>query len=214
MTRKLLIFELMMIAVAIIATVLLYPHFPARVATHWGLNGQPNGFSPKGALWVLGPGVLILILVLGAVTPWLSPHRLDVDAFRSTYNFIMLAVFLMMAYCYAIILSAGAGLHIDIAHLVIGGACLLFAAIGNVMSKVRRNFYIGVRTPWTLSNERVWYATHRFAGKCFVVAGLLGLAMALAGAQIVPIVMILAGALAPVIYSLVFYKQLEHRGEL
>jgi len=60
----------------------------------------------------------------------------------------------------------------------------------------------------------VWYATHRFAGKCFVVAGLLGLAMALAGAQIGPIVVILAGALAPVIYSLVFYKQLEHRGEL
>jgi uncharacterized membrane protein len=126
----------------------------------------------------------------------------------------MLAVFLMMAYCYSIILWAAAGIHVDVARFVIGGACLLFAAIGNVMSKVRRNFYIGVRTPWTLSNERVWYATHRFAGKCFVVAGLLGLAMALAGAQIVPIVMILAGALAPVIYSLVFYKQLEHRGEL
>jgi len=214
MTRKLFIFELLMIAVAIIATVLLYPHLPVHVVTHWGMNGQPNGFSPKGALWMLGPGVLILILLLGAVLPWLSPRRFGVENFRSTYNFIMLAVFLMMAYCYSIILWAAAGIHVDVARFVIGGACLLFAAIGNVMSKVRRNFYIGVRTPWTLSNERVWYATHRFAGKCFVVAGLLGLALALAGAQIVPIVMILAGALAPVIYSLVFYKQLEHRGEL
>jgi uncharacterized membrane protein len=214
MTRKLLISELLIIAAAVITTVLLYPHLPAHIATHWGLNGQPNGFSPKGALWVLGPGILVLILVLGAVTPWLSPRRFGVDNFRSTYNFIMLAVFLMMAYCYGIILWAAAGLHIDIARFVIGAACLLIAAIGNVLSKVRRNFFIGVRTPWTLSNERVWYATHRFAGKCFVVAGLLGLAMALAGAQIGPIVVILAGALAPVIYSLVFYKQLEHRGEL
>jgi uncharacterized membrane protein len=214
MTRKLLIFELLMIAAAIVATVLLFPHLPARVATHWGMNGQPNGFSPKDVLWIFGPGFLVLILVLGAVTPWLSPRRFGVDNFRSTYNFIMLAVFLMMAYCYSIILWAAAGLHIDIARFAIGGACLLVAAIGNVLSKVRRNFYIGVRTPWTLCNERVWHATHRFAAKCFVVAGLLGLAMALAGAQIWPIVVILAGALAPVIYSLVFYKQLEHRGEL
>ena len=146
--------------------------------------------------------------------PWLSPRRFAFDNFRSTYNFIMLAVFLMMAYCYSIILWAAAGLHIDIARFMIGAACVLIAAIGNVLSKVRQNFYLGVRTPWTLSNERVWHATHRFAAKCFVIAGLLGLAMALAGAQIAPIVVILAGALAPVIYSLVFYKQLEHRGKL
>jgi uncharacterized membrane protein len=214
MTRKLFISELLMIAAAVIATVLLYPHLPAHVATHWGLNGQPNGFSPKDALWALGPGILVLILVLGAAMPWLSPRRFGVVNFRSTYNFIMLAVFLMMAYCYGIILWAAAGLHIDIARFVIGAACLLIAAIGNVLSKVRRNFYIGVRTPWTLSSERVWHATHRFAAKCFVIAGLLGLAMAVAGAQIGPIIVILAGALAPVIYSLVFYKQLEHRGEL
>lgn len=126
----------------------------------------------------------------------------------------MLAVFLMMAYFYGIILWAGAGLHIDIARFVIGGVCLLVAVIGNMLSKVRRNFYIGVRTPWTLADERVWHATHRFAAKSFVIAGLLGLAMALAGVQFGPIVVIVAGALAPVVYSLVFYKQLERRGEL
>jgi uncharacterized membrane protein len=185
-----------------------------RVATHWGVNGQPNGFSPKGALWIFGPGFLALILVLSAVLPWLSPRRFDVDTFRSTYNFIMLAVFLMMAYCYAIILWAGVGLHIDIMRFVLGGVCLFIAAIGNVLSKVRRNFYIGVRTPWTLANERVWHATHRFAAKCFVISGLVGLVLALAGVPFVPIAAILAGALAPVIYSLAFYKQLEHRGEL
>lgn len=214
MTRKALIFESLIIAAAIVTTVLVYPHLPVRVATHWGMNGQPNGFSPKSALWIFGPGFLVLILALSAVLPWLSPRRFDVDTFRSTYNFIMLAVFLMMAYFYGIILWAGAGLHIDIARFVIGGACLLVAVIGNVLSKVRRNFYIGVRTPWTLANERVWHATHRFAAKSFVIAGLLGLAMALAGVQFGPIVVIVAGALAPVVYSLVFYKQLERRGEL
>ncbi|HVN94692.1 MAG TPA: SdpI family protein [Terracidiphilus sp.] len=214
MTRKLLIFELLMIAVAIVVTVFLLPQLPPRVATHWGMNGQPNGFSPKNALWIFGPGLLVFILLLGALMPWLSPHRFSIENFRSTYNFILLAVFLLMAYCYAIILWTATGLHIDVARFVIGAVCLLIAAIGNVLGKVRQNFYVGVRTPWTLSNERVWHATHRFAAKCFVVAGLLGLAMAMIGAQIVPIVVILVGAFAPVIYSLVFYKQLEHRGEL
>ena len=214
MTRKLLIFELLLIAAAIIATVLLYPQLPVHVATHWGMNGQPNGYSPRGALWAIGPGFLALIMGLSIALPWLSPRRFDVDDFRSTYNFIMLAIFLMMAYCYAIILWAGIGLHIDIMRFVLGGVCLFIAAIGNVLSKVRRNFYIGVRTPWTLANERVWHATHRFAAKCFVIWGLTGLVLALAGVPIVPIAAILAGVLAPVVYSLVFYKQLERRGEL
>ena len=214
MTRKVFILEVLLIAAALIATALLYPHLPLRMATHWGINGQPNGYSPRGALWLIGPGLLALILALTAVLPWLSPRRFDVDSFRSTYGFIMLAVFLMMAYFYAIILSAGLGLHIDIGRFVIGGVCLFLAVIGNVLSKVRRNFYIGVRTPWTLANERVWHATHRFAAKCFVIAGLLGLVLALAGVRFVPFVAILVGALTPAVYSLVYYKQLERHGEL
>lgn len=69
MTRKALIFESLIIAAAIVTTVLVYPHLPVRVATHWGMNGQPNGFSPKSALWIFGPGFLVLILALSAVLP-------------------------------------------------------------------------------------------------------------------------------------------------
>jgi len=214
MTRKLVVFEVLLIAVAVLATVQLYPYLPARIVTHWGMNGEPNGYSAKDALWLVGPGLLALILALTAVLPWLSPRRFEVDAFRSTYNFIMLAVFLMMAYCYGLILWAGAGRHIDVGRFVIGGTCLFFAVTGNVMSKVRSNFYIGVRTPWTLANQRVWHATHRFAAKCFLIAGLLGFVLALAGVRLVPVIAILAGAFTPAIYSLVYYKQLEKHGEL
>jgi uncharacterized membrane protein len=80
---------------------------------------------------------------------------------------------------------------------------------------VRRNFYIGVRTPWTLANERVWNATHRVAAKTLVAGGLVGLALIVAGLDgISVIVVLLAGAIVPIAYSLVFYKQLERRGEL
>ena len=126
----------------------------------------------------------------------------------------MMSLSLMLAYIYGAMLWAGLGHRLDAARAILGGVCLFFAVIGNVLSKVRRNFYIGVRTPWTLANERVWHATHRFAAKCFVLAGLLGLVLALAGVRFAPIVAILAGALTPAVYSLFYYKQLERHGEL
>jgi uncharacterized membrane protein len=80
---------------------------------------------------------------------------------------------------------------------------------------VRRNFFIGVRTPWTLANERVWNATHRCAAKTFVLGGLIGLVLtAVSGAGWLPFAALMAGALVPVVYSLVVYKQLQRRGEL
>ena len=91
----------------------------------------------------------------------------------------------------------------------------MIALLGNVLGKVQRNFYVGVRTPWTIADERVWNATHRLAAKTFVIGGLTGLAFALvAGWSWLSFVAILAAALVPVIYSLVYYKQLERRGEL
>jgi uncharacterized membrane protein len=87
--------------------------------------------------------------------------------------------------------------------------------MGNVMGKVRRNFFIGVRTPWTLANERVWYATHRFAAKSMVAAGILAFIAAITGAPfLICLVLILLGVLTPVVYSLICYKGLERRGQL
>jgi len=87
--------------------------------------------------------------------------------------------------------------------------------MGNVMGKVRRNFFIGIRTPWTLASEPVWNATHRFAARTLFVGGLLGLLAVILHAPFwLPMAAILTAALVPVIYSLVLYKQLERRGAL
>jgi uncharacterized membrane protein len=87
--------------------------------------------------------------------------------------------------------------------------------MGNVMGKVRRNFWVGIRTPWTLASERVWNATHRFAGKAMVLVGVAGLIVGL-GSELywAWLAMILAGLLSPVLYSLIYYKRLERRGQL
>lgn len=206
---------LFLIAAASIAAIVLYPQLPARVPTHWGINNQPNGYSPKWALFLIGPGLMAAILILFRFLPWLSPKHWQVDSFRSTYLQIMLIIVALLAYLFAMTLWAGLTGSVNVGRAVLGGVCLLLALLGNLLGKVRRNFYIGVRTPWTLANERVWNATHRFAAKTFVVGGLVGLALTLIGMHGWPVILVLMAApLIPAAYSLIFYKQLERRGQL
>ncbi|MGA3082405.1 MAG: SdpI family protein [Terracidiphilus sp.] len=214
MTRKVFVFEILLIAAALAATVLLYPHLPERVPTHWGIDSHPNGYSPKGALFLFGPGFMAAVMLMTWALPWLSPKRFEIDSFRQTYHLVMLLLFGMMAYIYAVMLWGDCGRAIDMSRAISCGGFLFFVLVGNVMGKVRRNFYLGVRTPWTLASERVWNGTHRFAAKTFVAGGLVGLALSAAGLVLWAILALLIGALAPVVYSLVYYKQLEGRGEL
>lgn len=215
MNGKYYLFGMLLAAAVLVATVVAYPYLPSSVATHWNMHNQPNGYSPKWALFLIGPGFMAGMMLLMYFLPWLSPKNFEVDGFRSTYLQIMPMLVAMVGYFSAVILWAGVGHPLNVGRAIVGGVCLLFALLGNLMGKVRRNFYIGVRTPWALANERVWNATHRFAAKTLVAGGLVGLALTAAGLNGRPvIVVLLAGALVPIVYSLVFYKQLERRGEL
>lgn len=215
MKGKYYLVGMLLTAAVLVATLLVYPHLPASVATHWNIRGEPDRYSPKWALFLIGPGFMAGMMLLMYFLPWLSPKRFEVDSFRSTYLQIMLIVVAMIGYFSVVILWSSVGHRLDVGRAIIGGACLLLASLGNLMGKVRRNFYIGVRTPWTLANERVWNATHRFAAKTLVAGGVVGLSLTIAGIEGWPVmVVLLAGALVPVGYSLLLYKQLERRGEL
>jgi uncharacterized membrane protein len=214
MTRKIFVFELVLIAAALAATVILYPQLPVQVPTHWGSQLSPDNYGPKWQLYLFGPGGLAAILALTWLLPWLSPRRFEMEAFKATYGLVMLLVFLLVAYIYAVMLWAACGHAVQAVRAIFCGACLFMALFGNQMGKLRRNFYVGVRTPWTLASERVWNRTHRFAGKAMVAAGLLGMLLSVAGPYLWAAAALGAAALASVAYSLVFYKQLERRGEL
>lgn len=214
MTRKTLIFEILLIATALAATVIVWPHLLAQVPTHWNFRGQSDSQSPRWQLILIGPGFMSGLMLLTWLVPWLSPRHFQVDSFRSTYRQVMLMLFCLFAYVYAIILWIGLGHTVDGSRAIVGGVCLFSVLCGNLIGKVRRNFFIGVRTPWTLASDRIWNATHRFAAKTFVAGGLVGLLLSLIGLDGWPVFALLAGMLAPVVYSLVIYKHFERRGEL
>ncbi len=215
MTRKYYIIGLVLIVTCFVAAAILYPHLPSRVPVHWNIHGQVDRYDSKWTLLFVFPVVMLGMMGFMAAIPWLSPRPFEVETFRSTYLYIMLVIVAYLVLIYALMLWAAVSGRTHIDRAVMGGVCLLIVFLGNVMGKVRRNFYIGIRTPWAIADERVWNATHRLGAKTMVLGGLIGLILALAGAHPVlcPLPAV-AGAFVPAIYSLIYYKQLERRGEL
>jgi uncharacterized membrane protein len=198
-----------------LATLLVYPQLPESVATHWDADGVANGFSPRWSLFLITPALMLGMIALFAALPWLSPRRFEVGSFAPTSSYLMLLIVALLAYVHLVILWKATGGALDIVRAVLGAASVFLVAIGNVLGKVRRNFFIGIRTPWTLASERVWYATHRLAAKAFVAAGLAGLAIVFAGLPVwLWTAVIVASAVVPLVYSLVLYKRLERDGLL
>jgi len=215
MKRNYFLFGGLMVAAVLGASLIVYPHLPGRVPSHWNWRGQVDDYSAKWTLFVTMPGIMVGFMLLFAFMPWLSPRHFEVDSFRSTYLYIMLVILGLMAYIQAMMVWAGLNRGFNAAKALAGGISLMFALLGNVLDKVQRNFYIGIRTPWTIANEQVWYATHRFGAKMFVVGGVIALTFALAGAGFwIPFATIMVAALSPVVYSLVYYKRLERRGQV
>src|SRR5262249_30076594 len=196
----------------------LRDRLPDPLPTHWNIRGQPDAWVPRDrALPVLliAPGVMAGMTLLALVLPWLSPRQFDVERFRPTYEYVMLLVVALFGYIHAVLLAGYLRQDVSLWRLLAGGFFVFFAFLGNVTGKIRRNFWMGVRTPWTLASEAVWVGTHRWAAWVWTAGSLLGAAAVLLGA---PAEWCFAGflavALAPVPYSLVLYKRLEKQGKL
>ena len=216
MTRVYFFFALALTVAAWAAALMTYPYLSQRVPIHWNIRGEVDGYGDKTWAAFLTPAIMVGLLLLFRLLPWLSPKPFSLDTFRGTYEFVVALVMGLMAYIHGLMLWAAFGEPIDIGRALTGGICLFFALLGNVLGKVRRNFFMGVRTPWTLASERVWIDTHRLAARLFVAAGLIGFVLCLVlggpAAFIAAFALIMTAAFAPVIYSLVHYKRLERQG--
>jgi uncharacterized membrane protein len=215
MTRVYWIVAIALVVLAWVVAAALYPGLPAKIPSHWNIHGKIDGYGSKATIFLM-PGAMIFFLGLFWALPILSPRNFEVDSFRSTYLFVMLLVTGLMGYIEGVILYAAAhGGRVDMTRTLFGGMFLFFAMVGNVLGRVRRNFYIGVRVPWTLASERVWNDTHRVAAWLFVACGLVGFLIVMAGLPIAAALAVLGvAALVPIIYSFVHYKMLERRGAL
>ncbi|MBV9470445.1 MAG: SdpI family protein, partial [Abitibacteriaceae bacterium] len=188
----------------------LAPHLPDRIPTHWDAYGQVNGWGSKQTGLFLMPGMMLLLLLLLFALPWLSPRNFSTADFHGTFNYVMVITIALMGYMHIIMLQAALHPDANMNRGLWGGLFLFFALTGNVLGKVRRNFWIGIRTPWTLASDEVWIATHRLAARLMVAGGLIGACAAWLGAPFVfCFILLMLTVLIPVPYSLLMYKKME-----
>ena len=203
-------FSLLLIAIAIVASFYFYAHFPTQVVTHWDFAGRPNGWSGRGFAAFFLPVLLIAMYLLFIFIPYLDPKKERYAEFARVYNIFrnFILFFLLVIYFIASLNNIGNNLDVGIWVTVMIG--LLFIILGNYMGKLKMNWFVGIRTPWTLSSETVWNKTHRVGGKIFILGGLLMIAAGLVPLAwrlpifIADIIMLLFGT---IVYSYIVYLQ-------
>ncbi len=193
---------------------LVYGRLPDRVPTHWNIRGEVDAHGPKAVAAFVVPATLVGLLGLFAVLPRVSPSQFSMEGFRSTYGTIVVIILAMLAFVQAMALLGALGYQFNITRVVTAGMLLGLGLMGNFFGKIRRNFFVGVRVPWTLASERVWNETHRLAAWVTCGCGLLGSAVAVAGHPLIGLGFVVPIVVVPIVFSLVRYKQLEARGEV
>lgn len=225
MTRWFIV-SLTLTALALVAAVALgwiWPGvFQTRIPIHWDINMHADGWVGRdriGFYLLIFPGVMALLVVMMRVLPLISPRHFEVEPFRNTWGYVF--TLLVGFFGYLFVLQVWAAMQEDpmqdawFGRLFIASFFVLFALMGNVIGKVQRNFWMGVRTPWTLASEAVWVRTHRVAAWAWTPMGIIGAILVLIGVPYwIAAVLMMPGLLWPVVYSLVLYKRLQREGRL
>lgn len=200
-----------MVLIAVGASVAMYAGLPEQVPVHWDLRGQVDGYGSRFAVLFLTPLIMVAVWGLLRFLPRIDPHRANYARFAGTYEVIIDSVMAMMLVIHLAILLGASGAPDSVPLVVRAAVGAMFIVMGNVMPRTRQNWFVGVRTPWTLASARVWERTHRFAGYMFVALGVVVILTIPLAPQIgIPI---LAAGLAIVGFGAVIYSYVEWRKE-
>ena len=199
-----------LIAAMFIVSIAVYSRLPDIMPTHWNVKGEVNGTGPK---WIGAFAMPIVMLVLWGVMrglPAIDPQRDNYAKMQKAYALIINALVTTFAVLHIAMIAVALKYPVPLERLVPAMIGIMLIVTGNVLPQARRNWFFGVRTPWTLSNDRVWERTHRVAGYLTVITGVIALVTALFPASIGPAAIGIAGAATAVItitYSYIVWKR-------
>lgn len=183
---------------------------PDSVPTHWGMSGEPDAWSDKGASLFLLPILSIGVYLLMVAVPYIDPKRKADNQQKALRGFRwMLAI--LMSGIFVMMLLQWLGMNVDIGKIVFLFMGVMFVVLGNYMQSLKPNYFIGLRTPWTLENSEIWRKTHRLGGRVWVAGGLLLLVLWFFFEAkiyfVIFITTVIVLALVPTVYSFVLYLQ-------
>jgi uncharacterized membrane protein len=201
---------LVFILASVVFSLAVYGKLPDQVATHFGPTGEADGWSSRSFAAFGLPLLSFFLYSLLSALPQIMPRRENYERFSETYWTIITVIIAFMAVTHVVILGISLGWPIDVPTFVLLGVGAMFVIMGNLMPRVKSNWMLGIRTPWTLDSENVWRETHRLGGRTMVVAGIITMVAAFLPDAIRPWIAfgaLLFGAMIPAVYSYILWRR-------
>lgn len=208
MTKRWLGFVLALAALGF--SLAVFSRLPAQIPTHFNMRGEPDDWTGRGMAAFMMPVFAFALFAMFHLLPRISPRRSHLDRFEGAYWLVGNATVGLVCALHVLVLGRALGWPVDISSAVLLGVGTMFIIIGNVLPRTHSNWWIGIRTPWTMESENVWRATHRLAGRTFMIGGAVTVIGALLPAPIRPWIAmggLAVGGFVPVIYSYVYWRR-------
>ncbi|MBN1779485.1 MAG: SdpI family protein [Candidatus Buchananbacteria bacterium] len=213
-TLKSEIIPIALLVLAIAASFYFYAYFPEQVPSHWNFQGEIDSYSSRGFAAFFFPALNVVIYLLFLAIPYLDPKKDRYQEFTKAYHVFKNLIVAFMTIIYFFIGVAGLGYQVPITLLVPSLVGILFIVIGNYLSKIKTNWFMGIRTPWTISNDEVWNKTNRLGGKLFVAFGALMILGIFLPQEIFWQIFMICTAvvvIVPIVYSYFLYRKISQK---
>lgn len=214
-TRQRLSLAVGFVVLSAIVSVLSAPSLPEQLFTHWNAAGEPDGTMSKPLALALFPVLTAGLLILLTLVPRVDPLGENVEAFRRHYDWFIVIFTGFMFVLHTGVIAFNLGYTFNFTLLLLAPIAVLLYYAGVLMTHTERNWFIGIRTPWTLSDEGVWNRTHELGGKLFKLTAVIALVGLFFGEYAVYFLLVptLLTAVTTVLYSYFLYSKLEDPSE-
>jgi len=194
-----------------VGSLLAAPSLPDELVVNWDSAGEPSGTMPTMQSLILMPAMMGALLVLFGVIPRIDPLRGNIAAFRPTYDWFAVVMMVFLFGIHLGILIFNLGYEFPFVQALIPGLAVLFYYAGVVLERAERNWFVGIRTPWTLESDVVWRQTHDLGARLFKLTAVCSLFGLFFGEYAIYFLLVpaLATALVTVVYSYVLYERVE-----
>ncbi len=172
---KTIYISLFIILVMFASAIYFYPAMPDSMASHWNAKGEVNDYMSKPFGMYLMPLFAIVILIIFLIIPKIDPLKKNIKKFKRYFDMFLVLILLFFAYIYGLTLAWNLGFTYSMNIMIIPAMAGLFYFIGILLGKAKRNWFIGIRTPWTLSSDRVWNKTHKLGSKMYKFSAIVSL---------------------------------------
>jgi len=171
--RKSKLIVILIILTSFIIGIYFYPQIPEKMASHWNVQGQVDDYMSKSWGLFLMPIISLGLFLLFILIPKIDPLKMNIEKFRKYFDGFIILIILFLFYLYLLTILWNFDNKFSMNQVLSPAFGILFFYCGILIEKVKRNWFIGIKTPWTLSNEKVWDKTHQLGGKLFKIVGII-----------------------------------------